>query len=301
MREAKAKQSKNDLVDHQRPLRKQGKSQVKAGHIHDILALQYQRIRALETDVIAGVDPEFLHQYRVNLRRSRAVGESVRAITRVSGLKKMLKRLKNCARATSDLRDIDVFLEDMTKTPPSLSSVTRKGLIQWLQGCQRERHQALCKQLSAPAYTEDMQAWQQFIASDDVVKALSQLTPKRIRKVLDDRLARHDENLGALSLDSLDAEFHELRKGVKRMRYLADLNPETTDTFLSALKHRQRLLGEYQDLCSRQAWLDAFCASPDSDPQQQQECIKWHDSLEKPKLSLRKEVLALKPLLNVAG
>lgn len=271
-----------------------------ASRVHEMLEYQYQMIRALETGVIAGVDPEFLHQYRVNLRRSRAVGESVHAITRVPGLKKMLKRLKHRAQATSELRDIDVFLEDMTKTPPPLSSVARKGLMQWLQDCQRERHRTLCQQLSAPAYAEDMQAWQHFITSDDVGKAFSKLTPKRICKVLAERIARHDEDLAALSLDSDDDEFHKLRKDVKRIRYLADLNPETPEPFLSALKHRQRLLGEYQDLCSRQAWLDAFSPSPDNEPQRQ-ECNEWRDSLEKPKLALRNQILALNPLANVAA
>lgn len=271
-----------------------------ASRIRDMLEHLYQMIRALEAGVIAGVDPEFLHQYRVNLRRSRAVGESVRTITRVPGLKKMLKRLKQRAQATSDLRDIDVFLEDMAKTPPPLTPGSRQGLMQWLQACQRERHQALCQQLNAPAYAEEMEAWQHFIASDDVGKALSKLTPKRIRAVLNERIARHDEDQAALSLDTHDTGFHELRKGVKRIRYLADLNPETPEPFLSQLKHRQRLLGEYQDLCSRQAWLDAFGASPDNDPQQQQECVQWRDSLEKPKLLLRKEVLALEALANVS-
>ena len=271
-----------------------------ASRVRDMLEHQYQMIRALEAGVIAGVDPEFLHQYRVNLRRSRAVGESVRAITRVPGLKKMLKRLKQRAQATSDLRDIDVFLEDMAKTPPPLSSVARQGLTQWLQASQRERHQTLCQQLNTPEYAEELEGWQSFITSDDVGKALSKLTPKRIKAVLDARIARHDEDLAALSLDAQDAEFHELRKGVKRIRYLADLNPKTPEPFLTELKYRQGLLGEYQDLCSRQAWLDAFSASPDNDPQQPQECAQWRASLEKPKLALRKKVVALKPLSNVA-
>ena len=271
-----------------------------ASRVRDMLEHQYQMIRALEAGVIAGVDPEFLHQYRVNLRRSRAVGESVHAITRVPGLKKMLKRLKQRAQATSDLRDIDVFLEDMAKTPPPLSSVARQGLTQWLQASQRERHQMLCQQLNTPEYAEELEGWQSFITSDDVGKALSKLTPKRIKAVLDARIARHDEDLAALSLDAQDAEFHELRKGVKRIRYLADLNPKTPEPFLTELKYRQGLLGEYQDLCSRQAWLDAFSASPDNDPQQPQECAQWRASLEKPKLALRKKVVALKPLSNVA-
>lgn len=267
-----------------------------ASRVRAMLEHQYQLIRALEPGVVAGIDAEFLHQYRVNLRRSRAVGESLRSVTKVPCLKKQLKRLKHLARSTSDLRDLDVFLEDLANTSPPLSSDTRQGLQEWLQACQQAEHQALCQQLNTQTYAEQLQGWQSFIASDEVEKALSKLTPKRSKAVLDERIARHDENLAALSLDAPDTALHELRKGLKRVRYLADLNPETPKPFLSELKHRQRLLGDFQDLCTRQAWLDAFDASPVNDPRQKQECRQWGASLEEPKQNLRKEVLALPPL-----
>ncbi|MGP9768049.1 CHAD domain-containing protein [Halomonas sp. AOP13-D3-9] len=271
-----------------------------ASRLRAMLEHQYQLIRALEPGVIAGIDPEFLHQYRVNLRRSRALGESLRSIIKVPGLKKRLKRLKHRAQATSDLRDLDVFLVDLGTTSPPLSSDTLGGLQQWLQDRQWAQHQALCKQLSTTEYAEQLRGWQSFIASDDVKKALAKLTPKRITAVLDKRIARHDTDLTMLSLDAPDDAFHELRKGVKRIRYLVDLNSDTPKPFLSELKHRQRLLGDFQDMCTRQSWLDAFSACPDNDPQHKQACTKWRASLERPKQALREQVLALQPLINVA-
>ncbi len=266
-----------------------------------MLAHQCWMIKALEPGVIAGEDPEFLHQYRVNLRRSRAVGESLRSVTKVPGLKKQLKALKHRARATSDLRDLDVFLEDLGNLSPPLSANTRKDLQQWLQACCAEQHNAVCQLLSAPEYAEQLQNWQAFIASGEVKKALSKLTSKRINAVLDKRIAAHDDDLALLASDASDADLHELRKRVKRIRYLADLTPATSKRFLAQLKHRQRLLGDFQDICTRQAWLDAFCASLSPDSQQKQECHQWRASLEEPKQKLREEILAFVPLVNVAS
>ncbi|KPQ23342.1 MAG: phosphohistidine phosphatase [Halomonas sp. HL-48] len=263
-----------------------------------MLAHQCRMIEALEPGVIAGEDPEFLHQYRVNLRRSRAVGESLRSVTKVPGLKKQLKALKHRARATSDLRDLDVFLEDLGNLSPPLSVNTRKDLQQWLQACRAEQHNAVCQLLRAPEYAEQLQNWQAFIASGEVKKALSKLTSKRINTVLDKRIAAHDDDLALLASD---ADLHELRKRVKRIRYLADLTPATSKRFLAQLKHRQRLLGDFQDICTRQAWLDAFCASLSPDSQQKQECHQWRASLEEPKQKLREEILACVPLVNVAS
>lgn len=116
--------------------------------IRELLAHQYRRVRALEPGVVAGTDAEFLHQYRVNLRSSRAIGESVLATTKVPGLKKRLKRLKRRAQATSDLRDLDVFLESLTESPPPLMPRSRKALARWLQAFREEAHTALCQQLA---------------------------------------------------------------------------------------------------------------------------------------------------------
>ena len=267
-----------------------------ASRIYNALAHQYLMIRALEPGVIAGDDPEFLHQYRVNLRRSRAIGESVHSITKVPSLKQMLKRLKRRAQATSELRDLDVLLNHLSETPPPLCAGTRKGLQQWLLRCQRVQHQTLCQQISAPVYAEEMQGWQAFIAADDVGKALAKLTPKRIKAVLAERIARHNDELAALSLDSPDTAFHELRKRVKRIRYVADLNPASPQRLLSDLKCRQRLLGDYQDVCTRQTWVEAFIASPDIESDQKQECETWRNALEAQKQRLREDVIALAPL-----
>jgi CHAD domain-containing protein len=220
----------------------------------------------------------------------------VRAVSKVPGLKKRLKQLKQHTRATSDLRDLDVLLEELGKPQTPFSADTQQCLRQWLMRCRREEHRALCQQLNAPGYAEALQDWQRFLSSDAYEEALAELSPKRIQALLAERIARHNEALKALLLDAPDAAFHSLRKAVKRIRYLSDINPPTSNAFLSRLKYRQRLLGEYQDLCVRQAWLEAFSASADSTPEQRQECTEWHVALEAQKQTLRKKVLALAPL-----
>jgi phosphohistidine phosphatase SixA/CHAD domain-containing protein len=269
-----------------------------ARRIRGLLAHQTRRVRALEPGVMAGADPEFLHQYRVNLRRSRAIGEAVLSIVTLPGLGKRLKRLKRRAQATSDLRDLDVFLESLAETPPPLSPGARQALQRWLSARRREQHQALCQQLSQPDYAEEMQAWQDAIASRGFRQALRQLSTTRIEAVLSERIARHDRDLAALSPEAADEAFHDLRKRVKRIRYLAELDPLRHRAFLAALKHRQTLLGSFQDLSTRQAWIEGFAASDGNAPGCKGECDAWCAALEKQKLALRGEVMALAPLAH---
>ncbi|MGJ7458925.1 CHAD domain-containing protein [Halomonas sp. RA08-2] len=279
-----------------------------------LLGHQYLLVRALEPGVIAGADPEFLHQYRVNLRRSRAIGESAlataqkpvgkkksagkRALERkkMPGFKKRLKRLKRRAQATSDLRDLDVFLESLNKTPPPLSTRSRRALKHWLQARHHEQHEALCQQLGDADYTKEMLAWQAFLSSRGFRQSLRKLSSKRIEKVLAERIARHDRDLAELSSEAADEAFHDLRKSVKRIRYLAELEPKRHRAFLTGLKHRQTLLGDFQDRCTRQVWIGTFAAGSRNAPKRQEECEAWRSALEKEKLALRGEVMALAPL-----
>lgn len=267
--------------------------------ILSLLTHQYRMARALEPGVIAGFDPEFLHQYRVNLRRSRAIGESVRAIIRMPGLGKLLKRLKHRARATSDLRDLDVFLETLDKAPASLSEQARKTLHDWLEHQRREHHAALCRAMAQPDYAGDMARWQRFLSAKGLRRALKAVTPEQVESVLAERILQHDTDLAALADDSPDASLHELRKAVKRIRYLAELDPRRHRAFLAGLKRRQSLLGEFQDLCTQQAWVRACIASmPDATPPGgvKKECLGWLDVLEARKAELHRAVMALAPL-----
>lgn len=246
--------------------------------------------------MVAGVDAEFLHQYRVNLRRSRAIGEAVRATIRVPGLKKRLARLKAHARATSDLRDLDVFLASLAETPAPLTTRSRQALTRWLLARRQEAHAALCRRLARPDYGEALEDWRRFIASRAFRQALAAISHRRIASVLIERLDRHDRAHAGLSPQRDDAAFHDLRKAVKRLRYLAELDPKRHRELLSGLKRRQRLLGDLQDLCTRQAWIAAFVASARHAPRRERECDAWQAALEQAKQALRAEIMALPPL-----
>lgn len=278
--------------------------------ICELLAHQCRMVRALEPGVIAGVDPEFLHQYRVNLRRSRAIGESVLATAekpagkktpghkKLPGLKKRLKRLKRRAQATSDLRDLDVFLESLDTTPPPLSPRSRLALQRWLHARHQTHHEALCQQLNEPEYDDEMLDWQRYLTSKTFRKGLGRLSSDRIETVLAERILSHDHDLAAIDSESDDEAFHDLRKSVKRIRYLAELEPKRHRDFLARLKRRQTLLGDFQDLCTRQVWINAFASDARNAPRRKEECDAWRAALQKEKLALREEIVALEPLAS---
>lgn len=267
--------------------------------IVDQLEHQYRMIRALEPGVTAGHDPEFLHQYRVNLRRSRALAEALLTLVEIPGLAKALKGLKRRARATGELRDLDVFLETLAQRPPPEAGDAFPPLVAWLHERAREARRELCHELQRRAYAGDMLAWRDAITSKGFAKAVSRLQECQIDRVLQERLARHDDALEALTTAAPDAALHELRKRVKRIRYLAELSPVRHRPLLDGLKKRQTLLGDFQDLCAQRDWLDTFA---DAKPGQalaeapRHDLHRWRHHLEERKAALRPDILALSPL-----
>lgn len=262
------------------------------------LAYQYRLIRALEPGVLAGQDPEFLHQYRVNLRRSRALAETVLSFAKLPRLARALQGLKRCARASGELRDLDVFLETLTSPPPEAGDAAAP-LATWLETRAREARQALNKRLRSRRYARAMRAWRRAIGAGSLRQALVRLPEARLTRVLEARLAGHDAQLASLDAASPDAEFHALRKRVKRIRYLAELAPSPHHALLAGLKQRQTLLGDFQDLCTQRDWLRAFADAPSgralSTPARRA-LVEWRTLMETRHTALRREILALAPL-----
>lgn len=143
-----------------------------------------------------------------------------------------------------------------------------------------------------------MARWRRFLSDERFRQALRAVTPQQIESVLAERIGQHDADLAALADDSPDASLHELRKTVKRIRYLTGLDRRRHRAFLAGLKRRQTLLGAFQDLCTQQAWIRACIASMPGTltPDVKEACLDWLGVLETRKAELHRAVMALDPL-----
>ncbi|WP_148861346.1 CHAD domain-containing protein [Marinobacter fonticola] len=225
-----------------------------------------ERLQKLEPGAKLGYDIEFLHQYRVAIRRARAVLETVYQITGDNNLKKPVKRFKRNAQATSQLRDLDVFLDTLAEWNEDSEfrdALRSSGALEAF-GKERETAQkAFAEHVMSRQYMDDMDDLREFIHAGELNTVLQQLDKHRIREALDARIADHNARLVALSDLSSDDDFHRLRKNLKRTRYLADLDPALPSDFRKDLKKRQKLLGEFQDRHVQQDFMLKYQAGAD--------------------------------------
>ncbi|MEQ3622934.1 MAG: CHAD domain-containing protein [Marinobacter sp.] len=220
-------------------------------HIPESLLHQYHRMRDLEPGVLQGYDDEFLHQYRIAIRRSRAVAESVAEISGDDNLHKAVKTLKGHAQATSYLRDLHVFLANLAQWPleeATQTALVRSGALSHFANLADVEHQKLVKRLKGGRYHKDMDEWHRQLTSRHLKKVTRKLATRDIWKALEKRTEKHNVLVGQMNEQSPDDRFHDLRKLLKRIRYLAELDKPAFHDRLGRLKQRQQRFGDFQDL-----------------------------------------------------
>jgi len=258
--------------------------------IPEALLHQLQRLRELEPGVKVGLDDEFLHQFRIAIRRSRAIAESLEEVTGDKSLKQSIKHLKRHARATSQLRDLHVFLQDL----PALcehNSELQTALATWGETTAGQEHYALIKRLESKRYQDDLTLWRDQIHSRQFRKLAGRLTPKDIRKAVENRIREFNRRTAELLHNSPDEDIHRLRKLLKRIRYLMELDAKGWKQPLKALKYRQELYGRFQDLHVQIELIRAFrTRAPETLPGAVEGLM---ERLEQQKADARRQILAL--------
>lgn len=251
---------------------------------------QLSRIRELERGVRVGVDDEFLHQYRVAIRRSRAIAESVEEVTRDRSLSRAIKALKHHARATSGLRDLHVFRQQLTEICQDNGELAA-ALATWTEIAIDRSQSELVHHLDSRHYRNSLDEWNNRIHARAFRKLTRGMTSKDIRNAVARRIKEFNRRDAELLHSSPDEPIHRQRKRIKRIRYLMELDQPRWQEALGILKKQQEMYGRFQDLHVQIELLDAF---RDSAPDVRPGAIQGlKTELEQQKADVKRRILAL--------
>ena len=218
---------------------------------------------------LADTDTEFLHDYRVAIRRTRAVMRELRGVFPATRLDRLRAEFKWLQEVTGPTRDLDVYLLEFER----LRQVAPPGMrpdLDPLLAVLRIWHAAARKQMDSDLASERARAlrvdWGRLVSQlpalaeeerpgvphqirPDAARPIDEVAAERIW-----RLHRRMVKMGrAITADSDPEEYHELRKKGKELRYMLELfalplhDPDVIKPMIRALKGLQDVLGVHQD------------------------------------------------------
>lgn len=237
--------------------------------VRSILQNLLEAMEANEEGTCAARDPEFLHDFRVAVRRTRSALSQIKGVLPAPVLERFRPEFAWLGEITGPTRDLDVFLLRFESYRDSLPEEFRDALEplgRFLEAHQRSEQRRLVEALASPRYRQLKKDWAEFltghgaeVSPPDAGLPVAEVAGRRIRKVLR-RALREGEAIGN---DSPPEDLHELRKTCKKLRYLLEFfqslyPPRKVARLIKALKSLQDNLGDFQDLQVQSAALQKF-------------------------------------------
>ena len=226
-----------------------------AGGYRRVLANLAATVVANWQGTVDDVDPEFLHDFRIAVRRSRSILAHAKGVLPAEGRRHFGAELKWLGAVTSPLRDADVYLIEWPGYVAPLdagSSAALAPLLAHIRARRTAEHATLVGELQAPRYRSLMTDWTAWLGETDAPpkgrRPLGALVAARILDAQEQVLSRGRPITPASPAE----ELHELRKDAKRLRYLLEcfgglLPASRRKPFVQRLKALQDNLGEHQD------------------------------------------------------
>ena len=211
-------------------------------------------IKTNEAGTINAIDTEFLHDFRVSIRRTRSGLNQFKTVLPKTINSEYSQFFAWLGSMTSLTRDLDVYLLNIDDYKGSLPKSMREDLNplkDFLQAKQVIAQKELVKKLTSKKYLQTLNKWEDYLKQPPTGNSsltLKQLADMRIWKVYQ-RILKEGT---AITEQTPAQALHDLRKTCKKLRYLMEffqsLYPTNKiKTLIKSLKGPQEVLGNFQD------------------------------------------------------
>ncbi|MEJ2764696.1 CHAD domain-containing protein [Photobacterium sp. MCCC 1A19761] len=238
---------------------------------YHFLRNEFRHARLHEPGIIRDDDIEFLHQYRVSLRRCRALISLMKDLF-VPRQQKMLNlSLKTLMQKTNQLRDLDVFLAQIDDYFSVLDHQHHQGLSCFVDTLQHEREatfKAAKKWLKTENYEQQCQQVKGLIKELEASPADQGHRKSKpfAQAILWKHFQRALSICNTLNGDSPDENVHQLRICCKKLRYLLEyftplFPPKKIQAQIQHLKQLQDELGDFNDTSTQLIFFDRYLSN----------------------------------------
>ncbi len=227
-------------------------------------------IKDNEQGTIADTDSEFLHDFRVAVRRTRAGLSQLKGVLPDNITAHYAEFFSWLGQSTGSTRDLDVYLLNFTQYKNTLPVSIRDDLNplhDFLAAKQQKAQKELAKKLRSAKYLSTISEWEQYLKEQAPLKPVEPNAKLTIKQLADRRIWKSYKRVlregRAITEQSPHEALHELRKSCKKLRYLMEffqsLYPENQIKHLiKNLKGLQEVLGSFQDYAVQENTLKLF-------------------------------------------
>jgi CHAD domain-containing protein len=247
------------------------RADVGARQIH--LAL-LEMLVANEPGVRGNVDSEFLHDFRVAVRRARSLLGQIRGVFPADIVAHFAGEFSWIGRLTGSPRDTDVLALALREQHAEFDADDMNALIAFLGGTQQREYERLAAALDSTRFQQLLADWKTFLESPIPSAPQAEHAHDPLAAAVSRRAWRLSKRI-ARSAKTIDQHtpaerLHEIRIDAKKLRYLVDAasacyRPAEVKCILAALKKLQQALGDFQDAHMQETLLvdcgRAICAA----------------------------------------
>ena len=225
-----------------------------------ILLTLLETMEVNEAGTIASLDTEFLHDFRVAVRRTRSALGQMKTVFPPATLARFRDKFAWLGSITSQTRDLDVYLlkfENYRNQLPDALQADLEPLRTFLNRHHEQEQTRLSRELRTARYRQLKSQWRRYLtsplpkrpATGDARGSIGEVAPRRTWRMYK-RVLREGR---AITPASPAEDLHELRKSCKKLRYMMEffqrLYPaKKIRALIRELKGLQENLGDFQDL-----------------------------------------------------
>lgn len=234
-----------------------------------ILRHLFKTIRRNEAGIKEDVDTEFLHDFRVGIRRTRSALSQIKSVFPEVPLGRFRKDFSYLGKLTNRLRDLDVALFKQDAYRSLLPGYLRPRLDPLFESLRAERtgeHRRLAAVLDGDRYQKIAADWAAFLECPPESDSPGNAEAPAIglaQRFIDKRYGRVIEMGAAIEASTPDADLHRLRIECKKLRYLLEFFSSLFPSgeirlIVGHLRSLQDNLGDFNDLSVQQADLKKY-------------------------------------------
>ena len=222
--------------------------------------------------IVKDLDTEFLHDFRVAIRRTRSGLGQVKGVLPPDVVTRAREDFSWLGSVTGPTRDLDVYLLERDQYMSRLPRNLRPCLDYFFVDIARQREEEqkkLVTHLHSKKFRQVLESWQVFLENGNTYgeTGKSGLPVKTVaRQIIFRKYTKILKDGGAIKRSSPDEDLHRLRIQCKKLRYILEFfsslfPPAKMILAIKQLKRLQDNLGTFNDLSVQQEMLQKYLAA----------------------------------------